>query len=442
MRSALPFARFSNPRGANLARLVLAIVLLILAATVGQRPAAAAPYADFVIDANSGKVLHSDSADMPRYPASLTKMMTLYVVFEMLRKGRLAEDTVMTASTRAAKASPSKLGLKPGDKIKVSDAIRALVTKSANDVALVIAENLASSEDKFARYMTWRAKELGMTGTTFKNASGLPNPGQRTTARDLATLALRLHDDFPEYYDYFKTKHFTWKGRRHKNHNSLLFSYPGTEGMKTGYIRASGFNLVTSVKRGGKHVVAVVMGGRTARRRDGRMRDLLNQTLAKASLKKSRKKSRAAEPEVASNAAPAKKKKVSLASIVPPEPKQATSKDRERLAALIEASAGGSLDLAASGWTAPQKKKPSKAGGYHVQVGAFESEEEAMRRLARVKADAGKMLAGADPIAVAFAGSDKIWYRARFIGFDESQAQSTCQGLKKRKIDCLVMRAQ
>lgn len=443
MRSALPFARFSSPRSANLVRLVSAIVLLILAATVGQRPAAAAPYADFVIDANSGKVLHSDSADMPRYPASLTKMMTLYVVFEMLRKGRLTEETVLTASPRASKASPSKLGLKPGDKIKVSDAIRALVTKSANDVALVIAENLASSEEKFARYMTWRAKELGLTATTFKNASGLPDPAQRTTARDLATLALRLHDDFPEYYSYFKTKHFTWKGRRFKNHNSLLFSYPGAEGMKTGYIRASGFNLVTSVKRGGKHLVAVVLGGRTGRKRDGRMRDLLNQAMSKASLKKTRKKSRAAEPEVAANTAPAPaKKKVTLASIVPPEPKQATSRDRERLAALIEASAGGSANLSSSGWTAPQKKKPTKASSYHIQVGAYESEEEAMRRLARVKADAGKMLAGADPIAVAFAGTDKTWYRARFIGFDEGQAQSACQGLKKRKIDCLVMRAQ
>ena len=254
---------------------------------------------------------------------------------------------------------------------------------------------------------------------------------------------MHLHDDYPEYYGYFKTKHFNWKGRSFKNHNSLLFSYPGTEGMKTGYIRASGFNLVTSVKRGGKHLVAVVMGGRTGRKRDGRMRDLLNQAMTKASLKKTRKNSRAAEPEIAANAALAPaKKKATLASIVPPEPKQATSKDRERLAALIEASAGGSSNLSSSGWTAPQKKKPSKASGYHVQVGAYGSEEEAMRRLARVKADAGKMLANADPIAVAFDGTGKTWYRARFVGFDESEAQSACQGLKKRKIDCLVMRAQ
>ena len=311
MRSSKPVTRWPGPVGASLVRLVAAILLFAIAAPLVQRPAAAAPYSDVVIDANSGKVLHADSADMPRYPASLTKMMTLYVVFEMLQNGRLNEDTVLTASERASMAAPSKLGLKPGDKITVDDAIRALVTKSANDVALVIAENLATTEEKFARYMTWRAKEIGMTGTTFRNASGLPNPGQRTTARDLATLALRLHDDFPERYGYFKTKYFTYKGKRYKNHNSLLFSYPGTEGMKTGYIRASGFNLVTSVKRGGKHVVAVVMGGRTARKRDGRMRELLNEALAKASLKRTRQKSRADDSQIASNAAPPPAKKSS-----------------------------------------------------------------------------------------------------------------------------------
>jgi D-alanyl-D-alanine carboxypeptidase len=429
---------------ANFTRLVSAILLLAVAEILALRPVAAAPYADIVIDANSGKVLHSDSADMPRYPASLTKMMTLYVVFEMLRNGRLTEDTVLTASVRASNAAPSKLGLKPGDKIKVADAIRALVTKSANDVALVIAENLASSEEKFARYMTWQAKKIGMTGTTFRNASGLPNPGQRTTARDLATLALRMHDDFPEYYDYFKTKYFTFKGKRYKNHNSLLFSYPGTEGMKTGYIRASGFNLVTSVKRSGKHIVAVVMGGRTARKRDGRMRELLNSALAKATHKRTRQKSRAAEPEIATSTTPppVKNKLADAGDIVPPKPRQTSSEDRARLAALIEATAGGVSDLAVSGWTTPQRKKPGKAGGYHVQVGAYESEEEAMRRLARVQEDAGKTLAGADPVAVAFAASDRTWYRARFTGFDESRAHTTCQSLKKRKIDCVVMRAK
>jgi D-alanyl-D-alanine carboxypeptidase len=444
MRCLLPAAGLLNPRLTNHLRLVSAILPLVIATALAPRPAAAAPYADIVIDANTGKVLHADSADMPRFPASLTKMMTLYVVFEMLRKGRLSEDAVLTASSNAANAAPSKLGLKPGDKIMVSDAIRALVTKSANDVALVIAENLATTEEKFTRYMTWRATELGMTATSFRNASGLPNPGQRTTARDLATLALRLHDDFPEYYHYFKTRHFVWKGKRHKNHNSLLFTYPGTEGMKTGYIRASGFNLVTSVKRGGKHVVAVVMGGRTARQRDGRMRALLNQTLKKAALKRTRPKSPATEPEVAARTVPlpSKRRVASTGDIVPPKPRQTTGRDRERLADLIESTASGGGDVMTSGWTAPQKKRPSSAGGFHVQVGAYDSEEEAMRRLARVMADAGPTLDGADPVAVAFAASDKTWYRARFTGFDAGRAHSACESLKKRKIDCIVMRAQ
>lgn len=427
-------------------RLVLAFFLLATLIVLAPAPAAAAPYADFVMDANSGRILHADSSDMPRYPASLTKMMTLYVTFEMLRNGRLKLDTVLTASERASNAAPSKLGLKPGDKIKVSDAIKALVTKSANDVALVIAENLASSEEKFARYMTWRAKQLGMTATTFRNASGLPNPGQRTTARDLVTLALHLHDDFPEYYGYFKTKYFTWKGKTHRNHNALLFNYPGTEGMKTGYIRASGFNLVTSVKRGGKHVVAAVLGGRTGRKRDARMRALLDDAFKSATTKRTRKPSKAEDAKIAKVTAPSTKKKQTVAAatdIVPPEPKQTSKSDRERLAQLIEATSGSGSSSTISAWTAPKQKKPSATarGGYHVQVGAYQSEEEAMRRLARVKEDAGQMLDGADPITVAFAGTDRTWYRARFTGFDQGRAQSACTTLKKHKIDCVVMRA-
>lgn len=434
---------------ASAVRRCLVWAFLLLIPGLGLAPAAAAaPYADLVMDANSGRILHADSSDMPRYPASLTKMMTLYVTFEMLRNGRLKLDTMLTVSERASKASPSKLGLKPGDKIKVSDAIKALVTKSANDVALVLAENLASSEDKFARYMTWRAKQLGMTQTTFRNASGLPNPGQRTTARDLVTLALRLHDDFPEYYGYFKTKYFTWKGKTHRNHNALLFNYPGTEGMKTGYIRASGFNLVTSVKRGGKHVVAVVMGGRTGRKRDARMRALLDEAFKSATTKRTRKPSKVEDAKIAKATSPTTKKKqtiVTATDIVPPEPKQTSVKDRERLAQLIEATSGSGSSSTLTAWTAPKKKKPPEAastGGYHVQVGAYGSEEEAMRRLARVKQDAGQTLDGSDPVTVAFAGSNQTWYRARFTGFDEGRAKSACSTLKKHKIDCVVMRAE
>lgn len=211
------------------------------------------------------------------------------------------------------KASPSKLGLKPGDKIKVSDAIKALVTKSANDVALVIAENLASTEDKFARYMTWRAKQIGMTQTTFRNASGLPNPGQRTTARDLATLALRLHDDFPEYYGYFKTRAFTGR-ESHRNHNSLLFSYPGTEGMKTGYIRA--FRSTSSPRSNAAANISSPSSWAAAqvRKRDGRMRQLLDESFKQASLKRTRKPSKAEEPKIAKAKSPSAKKSVAAAA--------------------------------------------------------------------------------------------------------------------------------
>ncbi len=299
--------------------LVLCSLMMLLGGNLGAT-AASVRYADIVIDANSGKILHEESADAARFPASLTKMMTLYIVFDMLDSGRVTLDTPLKVSGRAAAAQPSKLGLRPGDTISVRDAIRALVTKSANDVAIAVAENLAGSEDKFARYMTAKAKKIGMKSTTFRNASGLPHPAQKTTARDLLTLALHLNDDFPQYYGYFKTSYFKFRGARHRNHNGLLFTFEGTDGIKTGYTRASGFNLVTSVRKNGKHVIGVVLGGKTSRERNSRMRMLMRNALAVASKTKSRKPAVAKEPLVAasdggknSGITVVKKKKVEIA---------------------------------------------------------------------------------------------------------------------------------
>jgi len=183
---------------------------------------AAAKHAAMVIDGNSGHVLYAQSADEPRYPASLTKMMTLYIVFELMEQGRLKPDTMLEVSREAASVSPSKLGLKPGSEIALSDAIAALVTKSANDVAVAIAEHIAGSEAKFAALMTQRAHQIGMRSTTFRNANGLPDAGQTTTARDLLTLALRLNDDCPQRYRVFSMRAFTWRGQTHRNHNTML----------------------------------------------------------------------------------------------------------------------------------------------------------------------------------------------------------------------------
>ncbi|MBZ0217807.1 MAG: D-alanyl-D-alanine carboxypeptidase, partial [Fimbriimonadaceae bacterium] len=238
-------------------------------------------YASIVIDVNSGKVMYSRQAESARYPASLTKIMTLYLLFEAIRDGKVTTNTRMPVSKHAAAQAPSKLGLAPGKTITVDAAIRALVTKSANDIAVVVAEHLAGTEDKFARIMTLRARALGMSKTTFKNASGLPNRAQTTTAHDMARLGQAIIRDFPRQYAYFSTRSFTYSGRSYGNHNRLLGNVRGVDGIKTGYTRASGFNLTTSVRRDDRHVIAVVMGGPTGRARDNHMRYLLNRFVPK-----------------------------------------------------------------------------------------------------------------------------------------------------------------
>ena len=239
-------------------------------------------YAAYVIDVKSGKVLYSRHADSYRYPASLTKMMTLYMVFEQLEAGKLSLNSRLKVSKYAAGRPPTKLGLKVGGTLKVKDAILGLVTKSANDAASVIAENLGGSESKFAEMMTAKARSIGMSRTTFKNASGLPNSRQKTTAKDMALLGRALKDRFPSYYKYFSTRSFKYAGRTFGNHNKLLGRVKGVDGIKTGYTRASGFNLVTNVETRDRHIVAVVLGGRTGASRDAHMRDLIAQYLPKA----------------------------------------------------------------------------------------------------------------------------------------------------------------
>lgn len=263
--------------GLSLCLALLATTLLLIA------PASAKPrQAAFVIDAYSGKVLYSDNADSEVYPASLTKVMTLYLLFERLESGKVKLTNRIPISAHAAAQAPSKLGLKPGQTIKVEDAILALVTKSANDIAVAVAEYVGGSESTFASRMTSKARELGMSRTRFKNASGLPNKLQTTTARDMATLAKRIHEDFPQYYGYFATEKFVYNNRAMKNHNHLLGRYQGVTGLKTGYTNASGFNLTAVVERDDKWVIGVVMGGRTSRSRDKDMVKILDRALPRA----------------------------------------------------------------------------------------------------------------------------------------------------------------
>jgi D-alanyl-D-alanine carboxypeptidase len=270
-------------RPASTVFVAFAVMMAALSsATAGGRPAS------FVIDGNTGALLSAHNADEPRYPASLTKMMTLYVAFDLMQQGKLQEGTRIRMSARAAAAQPTKLGIEAESDLALIDAIKSLITLSANDVAMAIAEHIAGSEEKFAALMTQKARAIGMKATTFKNASGLPNSEQVTTARDMVTLGMRLQDDFPRYYPLFAMRDFRYAGRNHANHNTLLKSFEGTEGIKTGYTSASGFNLVASVKRGSKHVVGSVFGGASASSRNHTMRTLLQMALFKASAVKTR----------------------------------------------------------------------------------------------------------------------------------------------------------
>lgn len=244
---------------------------------------APANYAALIVDANSGRTLYARNEDSLRHPASVTKVMTLYMLFEQLEKGRYRLDSPLRVSAHGASMAPSKLGLRPGETIEVEDAIKALVTKSANDVAATIAENIAGDESTFADLMTRKARSLGMRSTVYRNASGLPNPQQVTTARDLAILGRAIQERFPRYYHYFGTPSFRYGSQTIRNHNRLLGRVEGVDGIKTGYTRASGFNLLTSAKRDGRHIVGVVLGGRTGRERDMIMAQLVNTQIANAS---------------------------------------------------------------------------------------------------------------------------------------------------------------
>jgi len=258
------------------------------------------PYAAIVIDDNSGEVMHAQSADDPRHPASLTKIMTLYLLFEQLEAGKIKLDTPLAVSTHAAVQRPTKLGLKANQTITCEDAIKGLVTKSANDAAAVVAEAIGGSEEDFAKLMTRKARALGMTSTIYVNASGLPAEEQVTTARDQAILGRAIQHRFPEYYRYFATPSFRYRGIEMRNHNQLLGQVKGVDGIKTGYTDASGYNLVSSVWRNERHIVAVVLGGTSNAARDARMRQLIEEHIPQASAQRTAPKiTETAEPDAA-----------------------------------------------------------------------------------------------------------------------------------------------
>ena len=297
------------------------VIALVISWGIAGPAFAGGAHSLFIIDANTGATLADQESTEPRYPASLTKMMTLYLTFEALEQGRLKMTTKIPISQAAANAAPSKLDLAPGDEITLDDAILALVTKSANDVAIAIAEKLGGTEANFAKLMTAKAHSLGMKATTFRNASGLPDPGQTTTARDMTTLGLRLYDDHPRYFPLFATRTHSYNGATFRNHNTLMLQMPGINGIKTGYTHASGFNLVSSLQVDGKHLIGAIFGGETAGSRNAHMKVALTRALAKASTTKTRRPTLLAR--IAAAVLPAKKPKPAPAPVAATGPASA-----------------------------------------------------------------------------------------------------------------------
>ncbi|MGB1361479.1 MAG: D-alanyl-D-alanine carboxypeptidase family protein [Alphaproteobacteria bacterium] len=364
-------------------------------------------YASIIIDVKDGKILYSRGANLQRYPASLTKIMTLYILFEELKKGKIKLNTKFTASKRAVRQPPSRIGLGIGEKITVKNAILALVVKSANDVAVTVAENLGGTERKFAKRMTATAKRIGMKKTTFRNASGLPNYAQVTTAYDMSILGTRLFKDFPEYYKYISTRTFKYAGVTFRNHNKLLTRYKGTDGIKTGYIRASGFNLVSSVERDGVRLIGVVFGGVSGSRRDLHMRYLLDKGFRVAEHMASRpvdKTETATYAKLNNIKLPIKTAKVDL------------KKKEEQ----------GSKQPLDTGWA--------------IQVGAYSNKKFAKTATKKVLA----ILPDKNDLTVEILEIKKnkrSLFRARVEGFDKKYAKKVCSAVKvETDMPCIVLK--
>lgn len=407
-----------------------------------------ANHAAIVVDANTGKVLFADAPDAPRHPASLTKMMTLYMIFEALEAGRVAKNSPVPISRHAASMAPTKLGAKAGTSISVETAILGLVTKSANDAAAASAELLGGSESRFAQMMTAKARSLGMKNTRFYNASGLPDPRQVTTARDMAVLGIALRTDFPQYYKYFSVRSFAYGRSRLANHNKLLGRVAGVDGIKTGYTRASGYNLVSSVALNDKKLVTVVLGGNSGRSRDVEVATLIQKFLPKASTRASGgllaklKANQAEDSEVTALAdpepiAPAKKAVALIepvvASVVPGK-KPVVSLTEE-----IEANAEG-VDPIVTASAEPEVPAPSGNGAWVIQIAAADSEAGAMKILNKAQASGGRALATARPFTQEVQKGAATLFRARFSGFDtKEQAWNACEALKRKQYGCFAL---
>jgi len=454
--------------------------------------------AAIVVDGRSGRAIFAQNEHERRHPASVTKVMTLYLLFEQLEKGALRLDSPLMISGWAAEQAPTKLGLRPGSSIAVEDAIKAVVTKSANDIAVAIAENVGGDEASFARMMTAKAHALGMNDTHFANASGLPNSEQITTAHDLALLGRAIQERFPRYYRYFSTHSFAYRGEVMRNHNHLLDRVEGMDGIKTGYTRASGFNLLTSVRRGHRHIVAVVLGGRTAGARDSYMASLIERHInssgdehvarveqdapafERTGAKESKPAAEAREAEAEEAPAPEKplaydrapesnaktalaeaKARPAFVSGIKSRVEAESAKRKAKAAAEERAAAdgstshaavkGGRRDIAAT-TTTPSTLKRAPAedpvikieaargakAGWAIQLGAVDDVEKANALLARARSQDRQLPASARPYTEKVQKGHETLYRARFAGLAEESAAAACRSLKRSGFSCFA----
>ena len=354
----------------------------IFASIICYSVQARAAVSSITIDASSGKVLSASNADTLRYPASLTKLMTLYITFDALDKGLIRMEDMLPVSRNAANRSPSKLGVRAGEKISVKTAILALIVKSANDCATVLAEGLGYSEQNFAVTMTKVAHELGMNSTTFKNASGLPNRQQKTTARDMAKLGAAMYHHFPHYYNLFSTKKFTYKGRTYYTHNHLLKTFNGADGMKTGFTNAAGYNIVTSAQRGGNRVIAVTMGHNTAKLRDKKVASLMDSGLKKLA--------------------------------------------KETPSVLIASNT-------------PIEEATDNRNNYAIQVGAFSNYAKARNYALKIRKEIPRKLSKKPINIEPITKGSAVVYRSQIINLAKNEANNLCNSLKNSNKSCIVI---
>ncbi len=465
------------------------LLSLMLAVAMTMTPARAplaqsadnARYAAIVVDAESGEVLFARHADSRRYPASITKVMTLYLAFEALAEGKIKLDDVITVSPRAASQPPSKLGLAAGQTITVDDAMRATAVRSANDMAMALAEHIGGSQDRFAAQMTLKARELGMTQTRYVNPNGLPDARQLTSARDLAILARAVMRDYPQYYRYFGLHDWAYNGREYRNTNGLLRGGEGYDGLKTGYTNASGYNLAASAVRDGRRIITIVLGGRTTASRNAHVAALMDTGFEVERARARGETIQVAQTffeargfgigpdsngpieyasvgeeedgETGSSVPPAGGVAYAALPASPPPAARVTPAPSERVAAVerpadVTAILNGGSSVATPPRPRPPARPPARepareparqpAGRWAVQVGAFRDETVARDWLTEINRRFRSQFTAAERTVQNASG----WYRSRFTGMTEQGAQSACAALAERRVTCMVVRPE